>query len=297
MVPKNEQATTSTPPPGVSVRAYFDKHADYWDGIYSGTGYAEVEMNERRRLVLGLVSEASGAQSLRILDMGCGAGVLSRALFEMGHNVVGLDCSKEMLLRTKRRCRVNHKTGLLGVVRGNASNTPFQDAYFDAIVCVGVIQYQLDDSLLIKEISRLLRPGGFCVFTLPNLLTVAHLTDPIYYLRLLQEIWKRSPVSKSQPTLGSGSFRYVARPIQSKPYNRKFLRWEIAHPVRNYGMSLKKVIGYGCGPLTLMEKCIFSEAFSVRFSRRITRLSRRKVFAWLSYLLNRWVFLVQKPFQ
>jgi len=135
------------------------------------------------------------------------------------------------------------------------------------------------------------------MFTLPNLLTVAHLTDPVYFVRLLHRIWDRFPGRKAKPTIGTGSFRLVAQQTESQPYNRKFLKWEIARPVQKHGMVVRRIVGYGYGPFTFMEKDVFSDSFSILFSEMVTNLSRQRILAWFSYFANRWVFLVQKPVQ
>src|SRR6516165_5579456 len=116
---------------------------------------------------------------------------MARSILQRGHSVVGLDCSENMLRKMMQSLNGNHTLAFLGAVRGIVADTCFPDGHFDLIVCVGVIQYQLNEELLIKEIGRLLKSGGFCVFSLPNLLTINHLTDPIYVLRALRRIWTR----------------------------------------------------------------------------------------------------------
>jgi demethylmenaquinone methyltransferase / 2-methoxy-6-polyprenyl-1,4-benzoquinol methylase len=89
----------------------------------------------------------------RVLDIGCGTGVLEE---RMGHaEVVGVDITEEML-------RLAHEKGIasirsLGLADGE--NLPFRDESFDCIVSCYVVKY-CNPSRFVHEAARVLRPGG-----------------------------------------------------------------------------------------------------------------------------------------
>jgi 2-polyprenyl-3-methyl-5-hydroxy-6-metoxy-1,4-benzoquinol methylase len=291
---KDTKATVGRESTHAHLCDYFDERTNYWHTLYGGGTFINRHMIDRKNTVLSMLDQISNGRRLKVLDLGCGAGILTQCILRMGHSVVSLDCSANMLRQMMQSLNGSHTEAFLGAVRSLAADTCFPDKHFDVIVCVGVIQYQLNEDLLIKEISRLLKSGGFCVFSLPNLLSINHLTDPIYLFRALRRIWTRGFVRKDKCAGNTGAFRFVGEPDDSRPYNKKYLQWEIRRPIEKYGMVLQTAVGLGYGPLTLMTKDIFPETLSILISKTLTNLLQHNVLSWLSCFANRWVFLAQK---
>ncbi|WP_077623872.1 class I SAM-dependent methyltransferase [Sediminibacillus massiliensis] len=96
-----------------------------------------------------------------ILDLGCGGGIYTKALSQMGaKKVVGLDFSKEMLQTARRYCKDEHNTEF---IFGDALATGLDSEQFDLILNRAVIHHMKDLSLLFKEMNRLLTPNGMAV--------------------------------------------------------------------------------------------------------------------------------------
>ena len=90
-------------------------------------------------------------QGLNILDLGCGAGEVSRVL--CGVNIVyGVDLNESLLARARAN-------GLETSI-GDFSKIPFDDAFFDAVIMVDTIEHVENRSENVKEILRVLKPGG-----------------------------------------------------------------------------------------------------------------------------------------
>jgi ubiquinone/menaquinone biosynthesis C-methylase UbiE len=96
---------------------------------------------------------------LRVLDVGCGTGHYMARLKTRGFEVAGVDGSQEMLVHA----RANNPESTL--VRADVERIPFDDAGFDYVVCIEVLRYLPDISGLIREMSRLLKPGGTVLAT------------------------------------------------------------------------------------------------------------------------------------
>ncbi len=93
----------------------------------------------------------------RVLDVACGTGVLARALARRvrpGGSVVGLDVNDGMLAVARR------KAPEVEWVRGAAEALPFPDASFDAVVSQFGLMFFEDRRAAIREMARVLRPGG-----------------------------------------------------------------------------------------------------------------------------------------
>ncbi len=107
------------------------------------------------RLLLNRIGLARG---LRILDVGCGDGVLATRLAQDGARLTGLDASAEMVAAAHRRAMV---AGVdLELVEGDASNLPFPREQFDLVVSVATLCFSDDPKEPIREMIRVLEPSG-----------------------------------------------------------------------------------------------------------------------------------------
>jgi ubiquinone/menaquinone biosynthesis C-methylase UbiE len=106
-----------------------------------------------------LLRELIGSPAgLRILDVGCGDGVLAAALAGGGGNMTGVDADPQMLAAARARAEA---TGLAVVfVEGDIHALPFPDATFDVVVAVTVLCFVPDAEHAVREMARVLRPGG-----------------------------------------------------------------------------------------------------------------------------------------
>ncbi|MGC4069029.1 MAG: bifunctional 2-polyprenyl-6-hydroxyphenol methylase/3-demethylubiquinol 3-O-methyltransferase UbiG [Polyangiaceae bacterium] len=96
----------------------------------------------------------------RVLDLGCGAGFLSNALARDGFSVVGVDTS-DASLSVARTHDVTHS---VHYQRSDATDLPFPDASFDAVCAMDLLEHVFPPETVLKEASRVLRPGGTFFF-------------------------------------------------------------------------------------------------------------------------------------
>lgn len=96
----------------------------------------------------------------RILDLGCGAGFLSNHLARQGHVVTGLDASDESLAVARH----HDGTGGVEYVTGDARVLPFEDASFDVVCAMDLLEHVETPEQVIAEVSRVLAPSGLFFF-------------------------------------------------------------------------------------------------------------------------------------
>jgi 2-polyprenyl-3-methyl-5-hydroxy-6-metoxy-1,4-benzoquinol methylase len=118
-----------------------------------GFVYAEPERTElfRRRV---------GGPGLRVLDLGCRDGALSRSYLD-GNEVVGIDADREALAEAER----------LGIEVhwGDVEEPlPWGNASFDAVVIGELLEHTREPQSVVAEAKRVLRPGGMLVGSVPN---------------------------------------------------------------------------------------------------------------------------------
>ncbi|HEC33490.1 MAG TPA: class I SAM-dependent methyltransferase [Chloroflexi bacterium] len=96
-----------------------------------------------------------------VLDAGTGTGRLPRALFFQprfrGH-VVGLDLSRRMLAQAARLTQPY--ASRITLIWQDAQTLPFLDDTFDAVTCLEVLEFTPDPKGVLRELVRVLRPGG-----------------------------------------------------------------------------------------------------------------------------------------
>lgn len=95
-----------------------------------------------------------------VLDIGCGAGILTNALAKVGHKVFGLDLSPKSLEIAKK----HDQTGQVSYSEANAYSLPYPDQMFDVVCAMDVLEHVEEPRLLISEASRVLKPGGLFFF-------------------------------------------------------------------------------------------------------------------------------------
>ena len=121
---------------------------DYVDRQYS----RGIKYYEARLIKLGFTGKE------RVLDAGCGPGQWSIASAKHNKEVAGIDISKYLILVAKRKAREHNLTNARFYV-GNVEKLPFQDNYFDIVICYRVLPY-VDAYKTLSEISRVLKTGG-----------------------------------------------------------------------------------------------------------------------------------------
>jgi SAM-dependent methyltransferase len=131
--------------PGV---ARYDGVADWYDRELAT---AELGLSSQQ-VVLRILGEGGG----RLIDLGCGGGAFAATLAKRGWTVTGVDISEDQLRLARERG--------VEVVRADANELPFDDATFDAAVSVFTHTDMNDFASALRELARVLRPGGVFVY-------------------------------------------------------------------------------------------------------------------------------------
>lgn len=99
----------------------------------------------------------------RCLDLGCGDGGTSGVFLQgAGYEYVGADISETAVAAARGK-------GLEAVTIRDASSLPFSAGEFDAVVCFEVIEHLFDIESTLREVRRVLKPGGVLVLSTPNI--------------------------------------------------------------------------------------------------------------------------------
>ena len=119
-------------------------------------------------LRLEWINGLSPLQGQRVLDVGCGGGILSDSMARKGANVTGIDLSTKAL-RVARLHALEAQTSNLQFrevsVEALAAEQP---ASFDVVTCMEMLEHVPDPASVVKACAQLVKPGGWVFFSTIN---------------------------------------------------------------------------------------------------------------------------------
>ena len=137
-----------------SVREAYRRWAGVYDTVFGG-----VSSFGRRRAVAA-VNRLPGR---RVLEVGVGTG-LALPHYRGDKRVVGIDLSRDMLLKAEERVRGESLAHVEGLLEMDAESMAFQDGAFDIAVAMFTASVVPDAKKLLTEMRRVVRPGGHLLF-------------------------------------------------------------------------------------------------------------------------------------
>jgi len=143
-----------------AIRRYFDAASDQ----YARGRAQEYSFTAQKRIAL----EFLPARSARVLDIGCGPAVLADELLERADEYSGIDLSPQMIAHGAARMKGHPQGSRCTLSVGDAEALAFPDASFDAVVALGLLEYLPSYERALREMCRVLRPGGIAVLAVPN---------------------------------------------------------------------------------------------------------------------------------
>jgi len=209
------------------------------DRVVSRFDDAAADHAERRAGEASFRLQVAAARSFlpdapgRILDLGCGSGALAGALGEIPGSYVGADLSPGMLREARRRD--------LAVARSEAGRLPFGGASFDAVLALGLLEYVPDPGAVLREVARVLAPGGVAVLTWPNTRAPARLWMRLFPGRFDQDLARRLPLRQVREGVRAAGLE----PLRARTTNAALLPW----PLDALLPGLARGLARACDPL------------------------------------------------
>lgn len=177
-------------------RRWWDADADDYH-VEHGAFLGEVDLvwcpENLRESEARLLGPAGSLRGRTILEVGCGSAPCSRWLVTQGALPVAFDLSAGMLRHARAAAR---RTGItVPLVQADVCELPFADESFDlAFSAFGAIPFVADSAGAMREVARVLRPGGRWVFSTNHPMRWAFPDDPgPAGLTAIQSYFDRSP--------------------------------------------------------------------------------------------------------
>lgn len=148
----------------------------FWQEHPCGTKFADAEPGSRRfyELVeahryekewhIPTAADFANSKNLSVLEIGCGLGTDGAQFAKAGATYTGIDLTQAAVDLAKRRFELFQLPGTFRVA--DAEHLEFQDNSFDVVYSHGVLHHTPDTAGAIREIHRVLRPGGRAVVML-----------------------------------------------------------------------------------------------------------------------------------
>ncbi len=160
-------------------------------------------------LRLRFITQAVAVADRRVVDIGCGGGLLTESLAQLGSRVTGIDLSEPLIELARSHAA---ERGLPVDYRLESADqlAHEQPESFDIVTCMEVLEHIPEPEVAVAACSRLLKPGGHAFFstinrTLKSLLMV--IVGAEYFLGLLPR--------------GSHTYGKLIRPVELKSWARK----------------------------------------------------------------------------
>jgi len=178
-------------------------------------------------LRVDFIEERSSMKDKKVLDVGCGGGILAEALSELGANVTGIDASENTIGVAKSHSRSigSDVIYLQNTIEEFISSHPNEK--FDVITCLEMLEHVPSPNEIIKSCSNLLKDDGNIFFSTIN----------------------RNPRSYLFAVIGA---EYILNllPKGTHDYEKFIKPSELAKWIREAGLNSKETIGLSYNPIT-----------------------------------------------
>ena len=243
------------------LNAYFHEEASFWDEIYKGHGVTEIIHQERLRVILTLADKFGRTPSGRWLDVGCGAGLAAVELARRGHAMQALDSVLEMVRLTRTRATKEGLDSLVKCELGDVQALPFADETFSMVIAAGVLPWLPSIDGAVREMCRVLEPGGHLIVSVNNRWGLSWFLDPLTN-PLLRPLKER--VRSVLRRFGDGRPRISMHLTSIK---------ECQTLLQANGMRKVQGTTLGFGPLSLFRQKLLPTAAGLRLHRWLQKLS------------------------
>ena len=153
------------------VSDFFDEAARSYGDAYEGDTPAAHFFRGRKEIVLEILDRLGGG---RVLDLGCGPGLMMEACREKGFTYTGVDIAPNMIAECRRRSGGRNDADFFVA---SMAHLPFPDESFDVLLCMGALEYLVvtAEAQAVGEMTRVLRRDGLLIIACLN-------ADSLYWM-------------------------------------------------------------------------------------------------------------------
>ncbi|MBI3005426.1 MAG: class I SAM-dependent methyltransferase [Ignavibacteriales bacterium] len=267
------------------MNRYFENALSFWEDIYERDTLEGSIYQRRKRVALSLIDELNLPRESNVLEIGCGAGLLTMDLAKKYSRVKAIDGVEPMVNVTRQKVAREGLQHIVCVERGDAHSLQSSGNTFNLVVALGLIPWLHSPELAIKEMARVLKPGGYIVVSSDNRYRLNHLIDPrlspgLSFLRAwIKELLIKLTLCTRKQT-----------PLPVRMYSLRTCDSFF------FGSGLRKMKGVtvGFGPYSFFGKTLCSERLGIQIHEFLQRLSDRRIPPFRS-LGSHYLVVARKP--
>lgn len=183
-------------------------------------------LHEINPLRLAFIDDIASLKGKKVLDVGCGGGILSESMHFKGAKVTGIDLGEKALNVAKLHqlesgAKVDYQ---MIAVEALAEKSP---QTFDVVTCMEMLEHVPDPSAIVAAVSKLVKPNGFVFFSTIN----------------------RNPKAYLHAVIGAEYILNIL-PKGTHDYSKFIKPSELSSWVRESGLTVDAMRGLGYNPLT-----------------------------------------------
>jgi 2-polyprenyl-3-methyl-5-hydroxy-6-metoxy-1,4-benzoquinol methylase len=162
------------------LNAHFEASSAYWTDIYEVDDVDGTIYRQRRSVVLALAEKLALPPEASILEIGCGSGLTSIELAREGYTIQAVDSVESMIKRTRQHAEEAGVGERIITSLRDVYDLGYPDSSFDLVLKIGVAPWLYSLDKAVREVVRVLRPGGYLITTADNWWRLHRWLDPRY---------------------------------------------------------------------------------------------------------------------
>lgn len=218
---------TATDHPSLrEVQNHFAGAVEYAQ-LYEQSSSCARFFNERLRIVMEVVGKVPTRG--KVLDLGCGPGILLSRMTSTGLEPFGVDCSPAMIAQAKKRTAGTNAE----VMVGKADELPFEKETFDAVLALGVLEYIPDVMKSLAEIARVAKQNAVVVVSMLNVRSLYRTWERVLYSASRDSWLQRRLGETRKPLLHLHGRRFLSKMMTAchlAPVNVKYFDANVCVP-------------------------------------------------------------------
>lgn len=185
---------------------------------------------------LEFIENITSLNHKKVLDLGCGGGILTEAMALKGANCTGIDAEQDLIDIAREHAKERN----IDIDYQATAIEDFESDGFEIISCMEMLEHVDEPGVIIQHCERLLKPGGYLFLSTLN----------------------RSPKAYAQAILAA---EYILRllPRQTHDYNKFIKPAELASMIRHQGFELISLQGMNYNPFS--HKACLTDNVSVNY--------------------------------
>ena len=249
-----------------AIDALFSETASFWEDVYADTSLATLIYRHRQDLALDWIDNLALPPRAAVLEVGCGASGAAVALARRGFTVTAVDHLPQMVEIARSHADRMGASDRVRTAVGDVHALDLESNSFSLALALGVLPWLHAPSRAVREISRVLRPGGYVVASADNRAAFTNLVEPLEnpLLRPAKELVKRVAERR-------GWRAEKAR--RNPPLSRRALRGMLGAA----GLEAVATKTFGFGPFEVLHRPLLPETMGVVLYHWLQNLADHQV--------------------